>query len=45
MLCVRCRDDAGAAVGEIAQLLRRQSGLTRDDGGSIRVARHGHLEK
>ena len=45
VLGVRCRDDAGAAVGEIAELLRCQPQISGDDGGAIGIARRSHLEK
>ena len=43
--CLRPRDDACPAVGEIAELLRRQPEVSRDDGGPIGVVGQRHLEK
>ena len=46
VLGARCRDDPGAAVGEIAELLRRQPQRSLGhDGRAIGVARRSHLEK
>jgi hypothetical protein len=45
MRCVRARNDAGATVGEIAELLSRQPDISGDDGGPIGIARRRHLEK
>jgi hypothetical protein len=45
VLGTRFRDHAGTAIGKIAELLRRQPQITRDDGGAIGVARRSHLKK
>ena len=39
------RDEAGAAVGEIAELLSRQPRVSRNHSGPVGIARCRHLEK